>query len=98
MNIYWTLKSVPELSGLPFRERGRVWRAVSLKTFRHWEVWVALVVPMGLGLFLGNILSQPLGGMIGAAMGGFVFSQVAVHFARPYLCDYLLLEGEPLQK
>ena len=98
MNIYWTLKSVPELSGLPLRERGRVWRAVSLKTFRHWEVWVALVVPMGLGVFLGNILSQPIGGMIGAALGGFVFSQVAVHFTRPYLRDYLLSEGEPLQK
>jgi hypothetical protein len=98
MNIYWTLKSVPELSGLPSRERGRVWRAVSLKTFRHWEVWVALVVPMGLGVFLGNILSQPIGGMSGAAIGGFVFSQVAVHFTRPYLRDYLLLEGDHLQK
>ena len=69
-----------------------------MKTFRHWEVWVALVVPMGLGVFLGNILSQPIGGMIGAALGGFVFSQVAVHFTRPYLRDCLLSEGEPLQK
>jgi hypothetical protein len=69
-----------------------------LKTFRHWEVWVAFVVSGGLAVFLGEILSQPIGGMIGAAIGGFIFSQVLVHFARPYLRDYLLLEGDHLQK
>jgi hypothetical protein len=46
----------------------------------------------GLGTFLGNILSQPIGGTIGAAIGGFAFSQVATHFVRPYLRDHLLLE------
>ena len=81
MNIYWTLKSVPELSGLPSGERGRVWRAVSLKTFRHWEVWVALVVPMGLGVFLGNILSQPIGGMIGAALARIIHDSTS--FSSP---------------
>jgi hypothetical protein len=89
--VYWTLKSIPELSGLPRRERGRAWRAVCWKAFRHWEVWVAFV-SIGVGTFLGNSLSRPIGGVIGGAIGVFAFSQVAVHFARPYLRDYLLFQ------
>jgi hypothetical protein len=61
MNIYWTLKSIPELSRLPLRERGRAWRAVWRKAFRHWQVWVAFVVVLGLAVFFGKILSQPIG-------------------------------------
>ena len=91
MTIYWTLKSIPELSGLPWRERGRAWRVVCWKAFRHWEVWAAFAVSIGLAVVLGNILSRPIGGAIGGAIGSFVFSQVWVHFTRPYLRDYLLL-------
>jgi hypothetical protein len=89
--VYWTLRSIPELSGLPRGEPGRAWRAVCWKAFRHWEVWVAFVF-IGVGTFLGNSLSRPIGGVIGGAIGVFVFSQVAVHFARPYLRDYLLFQ------
>jgi hypothetical protein len=32
-------------------------------------------VSVGLGIFLGNILSQPIGGVISGAIGSFVFSQ-----------------------
>src|SRR5262245_54773623 len=43
MQIYWTLKSIPELSGLPSEEIWRVWRAAYWKTTRHWQFWVSLV-------------------------------------------------------
>ena len=91
MTIYWTLKSIPELSGLPREEQVRAWRAVCWKAFRHWEVWVALAGVV-LGIFLGNIFSRRIGGAVGGAIGSFIFSQVAIHFARPYLRDYLLSE------
>jgi hypothetical protein len=91
VTIYWTLKSIPELSGVPREERVRAWRAVSWKAFRRWEGWAALAA-IGVGIILGNILSRPIGGAIGGAIGSFVFSQVWVHFTRPYLRDYLLSE------
>src|SRR5215475_3779534 len=55
MRIYWSLKSVPELSDLPSEERRRVWRAAYWKTARHWQFWAGLV-GIGLFTFIGNAL------------------------------------------
>lgn len=90
MQLYWSLKSIPEL---PSPERGRVWRAAHRKTFRHWQTWAALA---GLGLcmvvggLLGflvdpSIISLSIGNVIGGGLGSLVFSQVVVEMARPYL-------------
>jgi len=93
MQLYWGLKSIPELAGLPSAERGRVWRAAYRQTFRHWQTWAALA---GLGLCVAvggvlgflvdpSIISQSIGNLIGGGLGSLVFGQVAVEMARPYL-------------
>jgi len=88
MQIYWTLKSIPELSALPPGERGRVWRVAYRETKRHWQYWAGLV---GVGLCVG--ISAHIGGVIGAGVGGFVggfiFQLVLSHFARRHIRDLL---------
>jgi hypothetical protein len=93
MQLYWTLKSIPELSGLSLGEGGRVWRSAYWKTYRHWQAWLALA-GFGLCVFVANILGgligyPTLGGLLGVGVGGFVCGQVIVRLARPYLRDSL---------
>ena len=61
MNIYWSLKSIPELADLSKDERKRVWAAMTGKSFKsipeplgHWQYWVAL---LGAGLVLYLLLT-----------------------------------------
>jgi hypothetical protein len=93
MKIYWTLKSIPELSGLPSGERGRVWRAAHWKMMRHghWQYWAGLVA-FYLCLKIGEHIYDRIGGYIGVAVGSFIFSQVSIHLARPYIRALLSLE------
>ena len=86
MQIYWTLKSVPELSGLPTDdERRRVWRDAYRKlTRRSWQFWVSLV-GFGLCVHIGDHIYYGIGGLIGVVVGVFIFSQVQIHLARPYI-------------
>ena len=84
MQIYWTLKSIPELSGLPSEEIWRVWRAAYWKTTRHWQFWVSLV-GIGLRVHIGEHIYDRIGGYIGGVVGAFIFSQVQIHLARPYI-------------
>jgi hypothetical protein len=90
MQLYWTLKSIPELS---LGERGRFWRSVYWKTYRHWQVWLALT-SLGLCVFVANILGGLIGypsagGLLGVGVGGFICGQVIVRLAKPYLRDSL---------
>lgn len=93
MRFYWSLKSIPELSELPRAERGRRWRAVSWKTFRHWQTWVSLAglaLYSAIGVYLGALIdpsttSQIIGGAIAGGFGGFIYGQVITVMARPYL-------------
>jgi hypothetical protein len=102
MQIYWSLKSIPELSGLPRAERGRRWRAAYRKTFRHWQTWVSLLA-LGLcsvlGEYLGSLTgSQFIGSVVGAGVGGLIYGQVATELARPYLRSLSSVQhsgGEP---
>jgi hypothetical protein len=43
MQIYWTNKSIPELQDLEPPQRRAAWRACCLRSFRHWQTWVAFV-------------------------------------------------------
>lgn len=89
MQIYWTLKSIPELSALPRGERGRAWRRVSIKTYRHWQTWVGLLACGGCAVFGAHFGAElgfrMIGGLVGVAIGGFIFGQLAVGVARRYL-------------
>ena len=89
MQIYWTLKSISELSGLPLKERMRVWRAAHWKATRHWQYWASLVgIP--LCIEIGRHIHDPIGTFIGGGVGAFIFSQVQIHLARPYIRALLL--------
>ena len=41
MEIYWSLKSVPELRELDRKTRTRVWRKCVWYTLLHWQMWIA---------------------------------------------------------
>lgn len=94
MQIYWSLKSIPELAELPASERGRIWRTAHWKIFRHWQVWLALggcAIAAGLGSSLGELTDyRIIGFTIGAGIGAFLYAQVAMHFARPHIRELLL--------
>jgi hypothetical protein len=99
MNVYWSLKSIPELADLPPRERRRLWRACWGKVACHWQV---LFVGFGLvpatsaaGLYLAGYLALAIGlgwplaflvvlGILCPA-AGFIGTQLCVPVARPYL-------------
>ena len=84
MQIYWTLKSSPELSELPSEKMRRVGRAAFWKTTRHWQFWASFLV-LGLCVHIGQYFYAPIGGYIGVVVGSFIFSQVSIHVARPAL-------------
>ncbi len=94
MPIYWTLKSVPELSHLPRQERGRAWRRVGYKTLRHWQAWLGLIACgacAGLGGYVGGSFGHSIvGAAVGGGIGGFIFSQASIHVARLHYRDVLL--------
>ena len=46
MKTYLTLKSIPELSNLAGKDRGRLWRRNAWKAFKHLQAW------LGIALFL----------------------------------------------
>jgi len=91
--IYWTLKHIPELDGLPSKLRGEAWRRVSRKTYRHWQTWVGLLACgacSASGTYLGNQIGSGLvGAMLGGALGGFLFGQVSIYVGRRYYRDIL---------
>jgi hypothetical protein len=91
MQIYWSLKSIPELARLPSEERGRVWRAAIWKTTRRWQLWASLVGVV-LCVEIGRRIYDPIGALIGAGVGSFIFAQVATHLARPYIRAVLSVE------
>src|SRR5687767_7461066 len=98
MPVYWSLRSVPELSDLPRAERRRLWRRCwPQSAFRHWQTWAALLA-CGLSPLLGGWVgawvgsqfgARFLGGLLGAGVGGgiggFVVGQVGTAVLRPYL-------------
>ena len=66
MRLYWSLTSIPELSGLSPNEQGRLWRSVRWKMFFHWQIWLAVI-----GVVLGSVACGELGRSIGHSNIGF---------------------------
>lgn len=94
MEIFWTLKSIPELANLSARDRRTYWRRAYRRTWRHWQTWAGLLacaVFAGLGSLLGTFAIQSVvGAMIGGGVGGFVFGQTTVYIARLHYKNVLL--------
>jgi hypothetical protein len=98
MKVYWSWRSIPELSGLPSAERARLLLECRGKVVRHWQVWVAILTG-ALGLIGATVLAIQLttvGGyawplaiiVVGGAWGGlfgFVMDQVCIPLTRRYL-------------
>jgi hypothetical protein len=85
MQIYWTLKSIPELSGLPSdEERRSVWRDAQRKmTRRSWQCWVSLVGILTVCPKIGDMLigHHPLGNLVGVVVGSFIWGHISRHLA-----------------
>jgi hypothetical protein len=43
MKIYWTQRSIPELTGLEPSQRRAAVRACRFKALRHWQTWAVFV-------------------------------------------------------
>ena len=89
MKIYWSLASVPELALLPKAERNHIWRLAYRQSFRNIVTWLALAlcgICAGLGSLIGDRLGYGLlGSMIGGGMGGFIFGQISIYTALPFI-------------
>ncbi len=94
MPIYWTLKSIPELSDLSLAERNRRFARIRRKAFRHWQTWLGLLgcsVLSGIGSVLGGNLGHPfIGAAIGGGVGGLIYFQALIHLARIYYLAILV--------
>jgi hypothetical protein len=97
MQIYWTTKSIPELTQLSKGERERLLAAVRWKHLRHWQWWVtvaALIVLLALLKQLHDPLVRVTTAAVGGALVGLRIGQVSVHVKRRYL-RALLEDEEP---
>ena len=106
MTFYWSLKQVPEMSGLTRQERGRVHRACYGRAFRSRRCIIALVacgLCAGLGSALGGSLHrffgfspsiwyQLIGAGVGGGIGGAIYGQVVTDYLRPFYADYIKTE------
>ncbi|WP_313715285.1 hypothetical protein [Atlantibacter hermannii] len=91
MRIYWTLKSIPELSNLQVQERRKRWKRVYKSCFRHWETWAGLTLG-GLLAGLGSYFYTFPGSFIGGFIGGSIYFQIVVYVALKYYRN--LLRGD----
>ncbi|WP_045048142.1 hypothetical protein [Rouxiella chamberiensis] len=83
MKIYWTLKSIPELADLSPRERGSRWRSAYKSAFRQWETWCGIALCggcAGAGIYLCGMV----GGVLMAALGGFLYGQIVTYVVLKY--------------
>ena len=96
MEIYWTIKSIPELRDASKLERRRRWKRAYRKSFRHLTTWMALLLCAlcgGAGAYYGQMAgSGVLGAMLGGGFGGFIFSQASIAVARRHYQHILLGE------
>jgi len=90
MPIYWSYKSLPELSALPAAEHKEVWKKAVWHVYGYWQTWLvlplALVPIMLIGSWLGSMVGHDvIGTVIGAAIGGAIYERIVLEMARSYL-------------
>ena len=104
MQIYWSLKRVPELSGLSPVERQHVHRACYSQHAVGQSWWSLGLLLCGLctaigimgGSLVHSVLGVPfsiwqtgLGGAIGGGIGGGIFGQIVISHLRTFYADYI---------
>jgi hypothetical protein len=90
MKIYWTIKSIPELSNLPDEERKTIWRRCWAKASRKtWIELCILSVFVGFCMALGiRIWGHWVGIFITTIAGfvlGFIWVQLVIRKTIPYI-------------
>jgi hypothetical protein len=89
MKIYWSIKSIPEFVGLPKKERSRIWRRCHWRALKgSWGPWAGLITIAAFSSW-GSLLHESWGGIIGIALGGFIFFQVMMEAVQPYVREEL---------
>lgn len=98
MRIYWTTKSIPELSGLSWKERFAAWTACCWRQpngFRGWRFWAFEVVHLLTVVFTVYLITRASTLSRGLAVFGailvlsFVYRQIKYPMMRPYIRLYL---------
>ena len=105
MQIYWlSLSRVPELSGLPSAERKKVYRACFSQKFVGSIDFFMALAACGLCATVGSVIGYyshvvigipfsiwqaALGSGIGGGIGGGFFSEISIHYLRPFYGDYI---------
>ena len=90
MKIYWFLKNIPEFEGMNKSEINKIWFPCYMKTFRHWQQWVATILILSFIFSPSFSNSMPLIPMvIFAGFLGLAWSQISIFLARPYIREAL---------
>jgi len=89
MKIYWSLKSVPEFSGMPASERKEAWREWYGLVPTTPRIVVAFAT-VGVCAFSGAVLGehfghQVIGSALGGTLGSFANAQASIYMTLRYL-------------
>lgn len=68
MKIYWTKKSIPELSQMSSSERNHLWRQCYKEAMHERQSKISLII-VGLLAGIGAMLLGPIGAGIGGGLG-----------------------------
>lgn len=105
MNIYWSLKSIPELAELSGKERKEIWLRCLAKTYRNWRTWltglaftacvavITYVLVQNLNYRVAALLSGLFGGI-----GALISFQFQARTVRPYIRRELKLPEEEIDQ
>jgi len=97
MKIYWTIKSVPEFSGMSKKQINEIWIPCYWKTYKHWQQWfmmsisiLSIVAPVYLlatgSLLHVNTLSFILI-IVVPALVWFLWGHYSIVLGLPYIRD-----------
>ncbi len=97
MQLYWSLKSIPELAPLPKKDRRRIWKECYLMATNYWRRWVYSLVYTIVIMTVIVIAHERSAGFITViaivailcGTIGFVEYQLDIHRMRPRIRDYL---------
>ena len=104
MPIYWSMKSVPELTPLSKEQRQSVWHATRWRHLRHWQFWIAvaafivwlLIIFAFLDLIRDGTVAR-IGRLslaaVAGGIGGLFLSHVAIKVKRPHMRRLLQSQG-----
>lgn len=98
MRFYLTLKSIPELTDLPRKKRGKLWRQNCLKGLAHWQtlcafgahfIWsftIFLLIQMVRQKYPTiNVITISIVNGFGFAIGFYFFTIIWIEQVRPYI-------------